>query len=155
VKSKELVSDQVVAWCETCGNSACPLEVCENIVRSPGGSTEGRCCHALLVNLEPAFTITRARGEITSTLEHPNHDWTLRMCPLLPYGSDLRASSHRSTKRRASSSVTSNFSVRNCQGRIVIWPLSFDRRGGLGWTEACVSRICRSANDIRCYSSVR
>lgn len=52
VKSEQLVANQVVAGCKRLGNSRLPVQLLEDLGCAPGGAAEGRCGHALLVDLD-------------------------------------------------------------------------------------------------------
>jgi hypothetical protein len=51
MKSEQLVSDQVIAWCEGLGDRRLPVQVLKDEVRSPVCTAEGWGRHALFVDL--------------------------------------------------------------------------------------------------------
>lgn len=99
MEGNQLVADQVVARGESGWDCAGPLLIAANKLGNvpPRGGfgveedLDAVSVEASLVNLEPTRTRAIAGTEGTSTLVHPDQDWSLAVCPLSPDSRDAVA----------------------------------------------------------------
>lgn len=93
-----------------------------------------------MTNLEPLLAAAVAAAEVSSTLIHPHHDWTLLVGPLGPDGLDLAAGSDLGRQVRGGAAIAHDLLVGDGQCGIVVGPLTLNGLRGSGRRKASVTK---------------